>query len=418
MRIYAATWQAALASFVVAGATGALLRLCMSYGWDPGVPFDHLRHAHSHLMYFGWGTPALMALIAARLPAHGAEPMPPRVKWLLGGLLVAAFATWPLFLLYGYQPVPIGAARVPPAVVASGINILFWYAYAALYVRATRGVRRTRALRLWDLALGFLLLSTLGAWGIAVRKPLGVEDPRAATALIHLFLDVFSQGWFVLAVLGLAWDALAPRASGRHWTHVLLLVGTPLTFVLALRPADVPEWLRLAALVSGAAVGTALLAQLRALARRITRPWAIPLALLFAGACALLLVSVFPWIDWLGMLGLRVLYLHVVVLGFLTLGLFAAGERILGAGVVRGRIAMTAAALAVLLSLVPLSALWPGALGLRWAIDLAALVAPLPVLAALWGLSRSGAVLISSRGGTNGTSGTQGRDPGAVRGRS
>ncbi len=61
---------AALGCFILAGSTGALFRFGMALGGLPfGLDFGNVRDGHSHLMYFGWVTPALMALIATHLSA-------------------------------------------------------------------------------------------------------------------------------------------------------------------------------------------------------------------------------------------------------------------------------------------------------------------------------------------------------------
>src|SRR5690606_19677098 len=60
-----ALWRAALACFVIAGASGALLRFGFLYGLPRGIDASHLRHAHSHFMYFSWATPAIAALMIA-----------------------------------------------------------------------------------------------------------------------------------------------------------------------------------------------------------------------------------------------------------------------------------------------------------------------------------------------------------------
>lgn len=46
-------WKAALVGFIIAGATGSLMRFGMIHGYPAGLQFVNVRHAHSHLMYFG-----------------------------------------------------------------------------------------------------------------------------------------------------------------------------------------------------------------------------------------------------------------------------------------------------------------------------------------------------------------------------
>jgi len=120
-------WRLALACFVLAGTTGALYRFGLVLGLPWGLALTNVRHAHSHLMYFSWVTPALMALMVARLP----EVLPDgwsvpirRFRWPIVGTLVLGLAAYPFFLLFGYQLVTVGSARLPLAAVIGSLNTL------------------------------------------------------------------------------------------------------------------------------------------------------------------------------------------------------------------------------------------------------------------------------------------------------
>src|SRR5690606_7580806 len=92
------------------------------------------------------------------------------------GVLVAALASYPFYLAFGYTPVDVGDARLPLSVIVSSLNVLCWYAFVWSYRRTTRGVARTQPMLLWDLALTFLVLASLGGWALALLKPLGITD--------------------------------------------------------------------------------------------------------------------------------------------------------------------------------------------------------------------------------------------------
>src|SRR5690554_394339 len=180
-------WRGALAFFVLAGLTGAFFRFAVAQGAAFGLDLGNVRHAHSHAMYFGWVTPALMALLAHRLPSLGARPM--RGAGLVIGIAFAtALLAYPPFLLFGYAPVFLGGASLPLGAMTAGFNVLAWYAFAGLYVRARRGAAPSLPLRLFDLALFFLVFATLGAWGLPVLQAVGGEHHALKAALTHLFL--------------------------------------------------------------------------------------------------------------------------------------------------------------------------------------------------------------------------------------
>jgi hypothetical protein len=376
-------WLAALACFVLAGMTGSLLRFGMLSGFPAGLQLLNVRHAHSHLMYFGWVTPALMALIASSLPA----PPGRRLSRLLGSILVAALAAYVSFLFTGYRPVTLGESSLPLSTMLAGLNVLLWYGFVIGYRRATKGLPRFPWLRLWDAALGFLVLSSLGAWGLALSNILGMEEPLWSLALSHLFLDLFADGWFVLALLGLAYAAFPQAASQRaaHWGETLLIAGLPLTFLLSLPATSLPVAVRWVVGAAALLVGAGLLASVYALilaAWRQARLWLVPLAFLALKAAAEIVMSVPAGAAWAGSMALRIPYLHWLLLGFVTLGLAAAAEQRWGRRAVPGRSWLVVTVLLLQLSLLPLTLLWPASLGNSWALPVAAWASLGPVLVA------------------------------------
>lgn len=381
-------WPAALTCFVVAGSTGSLLRFGMLQGYPAGLQLQNVRHAHSHLMYFGWVTPSLMALIAAYLPEAVGHPLSGPYKRVIGSLFVAALLAYVPFLLYGYRPATIGGLELPLSMIAASLNIVIWYAYVVLYVRSTRGVPRFHALRLWDAALAFLVLASLGAWGLAGATFLDLSTPLLATALTRLFLDLFADGWFVLGLLGVAF-AVHPRASrsrGARWGENLLVVGLPVTFLLHMPAGTLPGVVRLIAGLGGVLVAAGLLANLWALVPGVRhsghRLWLLALAFLGLKAIAQLAVSFPAGAAWGNRMALNVSYLHWLLLGFVSLGLVAAAANAWGRKVTPGRQWFAIAVLVLLASLIPLTRLWPTAWAGRPALVAAAWATTGPVVVA------------------------------------
>src|SRR5690606_30972103 len=127
---------------------------------------------------------------------------PRNVVWILAGCFLATVVSYPLFLVFGYSLVELGDKRLPIAVIGSTLNMVFWVGFVFWYVRAMRGRTRSHALLLWDTSAVFLVLAMIGAGGLAMLKPLGIQSDAWSVALTHIFLDFFSEGWFVLAMLG------------------------------------------------------------------------------------------------------------------------------------------------------------------------------------------------------------------------
>ena len=393
-------WLAALAVFILAGATGAWMRFGLLYGFPWGLQFINVRHAHSHLMYFGWVTPALMALIVGWLPRLTARPLTSRQNTLFqANILITiifsllAFAT---FLPWGYGLAPIGRYRLPLSTITANLNMLSWYSFAGLYWQATRGVKRIRPLRFWDAALGFMILASLGAWGVALAARFNVQDPFVNVALTQLFLQTFSEGWFVLGVLGAAYAAV-PAVGGtalHSWadrSENMLIMGLPVLFLLSVPFSymPLPVWL-----IGSAGGGLAALG----LAGNITvlwsaRPpgWRLPLFFLGLKAVVTLAGTIPALTQWATVAQLRVSYLHWLLLGFVTLGLAAAARQLWGREAAAGYRWLAAAVVGVILSLLLLTSLWPAAWSGRWVRVAAAWMALAPVLAAvfmIWAASR------------------------------
>jgi hypothetical protein len=377
-------WPAALSLFVLAGLTGTLLRYGQLRGLPAGLYLVNVRHAHSHLMYFGWATPALMGLIAAWLPRLSGRPASRRFQWAMGATVIAALLSYTPFLLFGYQLAEIGDSRLPISVMAATLNVLAWYGYAFLYYKATRGAERVRPLRFWDAALIFMILASFGAWGVAVVSRLGVEDPFWSTAMTHLFLDIFSEGWFVLAALGLVYashKAASERAAG--WGEQLIVIGLPVLFLLAMPINLVPGGLRAIAGIGGLMVGAGLLLTIGALWSSVPgglTGWRAPLALLALKAIIGLGMVLPVTARWAQQNSLRIFYLHSLLLGFITLGLVVAAREIWGRAAVPGQRWLVVAILILLLSLLPMTDIWPAAWSGVWALQVAALVTLGPVL--------------------------------------
>lgn len=380
-------WRGALVLFIIAGSTGAVFRFAVAYGWAGGLELENVRHAHSHLMYFGWGTPTLMVLIWRCLPTAVTTAREGIFRWIGGSTLVAAVLAYPLFLLYGYSPVQIGTARMPIAVVGAAINVFAWYGFVGLYVVSTWHMSRTGALRLWDVAVGALVLATLGAWGLSLLPVFGVESTLVKSALTHVFLDLFSEGWFVVGGLGVAFALLPSNAQGPTWWSVgLVVLGLPCTFILGLPRSQLPVEMVLTGRVGGTMVATGLLSMVVQLGRMVSTGrfrwlWGVPLGCLGLKGLGQLAGSLVSGL-WLGTShGLRILYLHLMLLGFLSLTVVAGAQTIWRRNRCRDVAVLYFTVTILLITLLPMTPWFPGGI---LGYEIAAWAALGPVLATGW----------------------------------
>ena len=314
---------AALFALALAASTGVLLRFGIYLGMPAwAANYGAVRHAHSHLMYFGWGTLGLMALIWARLPELTGRPLPRGVGLQMAITTVLSLASYPAFWPNGYGSTTIGGVSLPFGSITAALNGLPWFLFIALYLRATRALpARPLPVQLWDWALILLVLAAAGAMGVGVQAALGMESHALQEASLHLFLDLFATGWFTLAVLGLLWVWVGETGAEQgQWVAILALL-LSLTFALGMSPTVVPElvfWL-----AATANLGAALLLAVHWL-RLLRRRRALPALALFGlsalGVYLLIAAAILVpglW-RWAAGTQLRIFILHTLLLGWMS----------------------------------------------------------------------------------------------------
>ncbi len=394
LRPLRAWWAAALACFILAGSTGAFFRFSMAHGALPmGLHFDNVRRAHSHLMFFSWVTPALMALVAARLERRPTVVFGRAVRRIIAAAIALGLASFVPFLLAGYTPMDLGGHAVPLSIIFATAEMFTWYAFAVVYRRRTRGVPRDSALALWDIAVIAMVLSSVGAWARGALVGMHVTDPFWTNAAVHFFLGIFSDGWLAVAALALVHDHLGVQMRGRQrWLTALIAVGLPMTFVLGMPPSVVPPALWSLATVAGLLVGAGFVGHAVVLWRAARRRWAEPNGRLWAAAIACFalkglaqMMFIVPVVSgWAEGAGLRILYLHVLFLGAVTLTLVESARQTWGNVTARHSRSMQVAVGLLLVTMLPTTGLWPSAWVGMGGLWITAAGSVLPIACAVW----------------------------------
>jgi len=317
----------ALFALTLAASTGVLLR----FGIVMGMPgwasnFSAIRHAHSHLMYFGWVTMGLMVLIWHYLPQQTGRPLPKGVGVQMAVSAVLALLSFPAFWSNGYGLTQIGTIALPLGAMVSGLNGILWLVFAALYWRATWGLpTRPLTIQLWDWAIVLLCLAFSGALGF-VGLVMGDKANIALQQIfLHLFLDLFAVGWFNLALLGVLWAWLGASAIPDHWlpTRSLALLLVP-TFLLGVAPPLISPTLFWVAATTNLGAAILLAWHLSALwPHRGHLPMLARFGLLILGVhivSALCVMWPGFW-QWSAGTQLRIFFLHNFLLGWVSSGL-------------------------------------------------------------------------------------------------
>lgn len=313
----------------LAAATGVLLRFGLYLGMPTwAANFNAVRHAHSHLMYFGWATLGLMALIWHYLPDYTGQRPPRAARRQLGVTAGLALLSFPAFWANGYGLTPVAGHELPLGAMVSGLNGLAWFWFMGLYYQATRRTAvRALPLQLWDWGLILLVVASLGALGVAGSAMLHSSSIFIQQFFLHLFLDLFAVGWFSLGLLGVLWAGLARHvAIPQRLPAMSLAVALAPTFVLGMSPMAVtPGMFWIAASANALAVGLLARHLLALWARRRHLPWLVwfALAALTIHLAATLLVLAPGLWRWSAGTQLRVYLLHNFLLGWVSSGLLA-----------------------------------------------------------------------------------------------
>ncbi len=308
----------------VAASTGVLLRFGLVYGM-PGWAQNYgaIRHAHSHLMYFGWGTLGIMALVWRVLPGLSGRSLPRGVHWQMALTCILSLLSFPAFWANGYGLTAIGSAELPLGAMSAAANGLPWFLFVILYARVTWKLPiRPISIQLWDWALALLLLATAGALTLGLQGALDIGNEALSNASLHLFLDLFAIGWFSLAILGLLWARLQQQTTLPTWLPTRsLAILLALTFVLGMSPAFVPSAMFWVAAIANLIAAFLLLRHGIELARRWTYlPPLVWFALvLLAGHIFSAFVIIIPgvWL-WAADTQLRIFFLHNLLLGWMS----------------------------------------------------------------------------------------------------
>lgn len=379
-------WQWAMFSFVVAGLTGFLYRL----GFLIPLPFElnleNIRHAHSHLMFFGWAS--LLPLYFIKLdivPGYHAAIGVRLMRFGLWSVLVFGLLSFPFFMIWGYSSVPIGESMLPLSVIFSGLVMIGWYVFMTGYL-ITRYRKHNFIANVWfEGALVMLFISSMGAWGVGLVQMLHFGGPLFGKALTHFFLATFVEGWVVLVLLGLIVKALNITEEDLMLSPVVLVgliaIGAPLTFPYGITESLVSLNLSVAARMGGVLVAEGVLLFVYSIiwARKGRLGlWIWPLLFLGLKGIMQLIAAVSPAGFWLSEYGIRILYLHVLLLGAFTTGVsvyLMEGLKI-SKGYFYGVLGSVSL---VIFSLVLMTSFWPSVLSGIWIYTALAVVAILPV---------------------------------------
>lgn len=333
----------ALVNFLLAASMGALLRLAF-VAELPGIKYQYLLHAHSHVAMLGWLYMALFALLVhAFVPAGASLRRYSQLFWMTEVSVIGMLLSFPV---QGYGPVSIAF---------STIHILFSYVFI-WWLWKDMGPQRTYSRLFLRTALFFQFFSTLGVWMMGPIMATALRESSFYYLAVQFYLHFQFNGWFIMAVLALLFKWLEKSgftfpARQRRFFYYLLVSSCLLTYGLAVVWATHDTFVLLFNSIGGILQALAFLVFLRLL-----RPVFIQYAPKISGVVRiLLLVSFVSFGLKIGMQALLAIptmaeaaytvrhyiigFIHLVLLGTMTFFLlaFSVHERILGIRSALGR---------------------------------------------------------------------------------
>ncbi len=319
-------WRWILFSFVLAGLTGFLYRL----GFVFQLPFElnlaNVRQAHSHLMFFGWGSLfPLYFICTLTVPGYHVAASARLMRLSLWIILVFSLLSYPSFILYGYDLARIGGFVLPLSAILSACVMVGWYLFIGSYIRVRCKKHNFKSNIWFEGALLMLVVSSLGAWGVGFVQMSGFGSEFLVKLLPHFFLTTFSEGWVLLALLGLITRVLGIKKSEFIFSPTLLVfliaVGAAVSF-----PFGMPQLLSQPFQSLFARIGAVLIAvsvlmfvvSIISTGKAKHSLWMWPLAFLGLKSVMQLSAALMPLNPIITDFGSRILYLHVLFLGAYT----------------------------------------------------------------------------------------------------
>lgn len=319
-------WSASLLFFIIAGCTGVMFRIGMT-GLDFfGLSLQNIRHAHSHFMFFGWAGLLPLIILYEDIVAVSSN-VRKSAKYSLVAILILSPVTYIFFLLWGYHPVSIGDAHIPMAAILSSFVMIAWYGFAVSYFRH----KPTQAYEYsswFQLAFVLLIVSSFGAWGVGILQIFEIENALIPKALTHFFLGTFTEGWVVLFVIGMIVRSLNMKNNdfliSPNTLQMMIAFGALLSFSYGIHYSMLTIELLWSVRVGGVLGAFALIIVVLSGLKKsgINKTWVWPLLLLGGKAVIQLIISLYPNEIWFSDHNLRILYLHLLLLGAFTIAGF------------------------------------------------------------------------------------------------
>lgn len=311
---------------------GVIMRMKYTFTF-PLFEFQYILHAHSHVAMLGWVYTALItALLYKFLPDEGfTSKTYNRIFWLIQISVAGMLITFPI---HGYWVLSI---------IFSSMHIFLTYWFIVKFIK---DVRRNRVYNKYPSSLMFiygglffLVLSTLGPFALGYVMATKLPDKNLYNQLIYFYLHFQYNGWFTFGLIGLILSKLETArifiyTSSTRYAFWLLFIANIPAYLLSLLGYTLPYlYIEIGALSAFIQIlGVLLFAKTIFTNRKILTSGLSPIAvmLFYIAVYSMLLkfvmqlVSSSPYFAAIvfGNRDIIIGYIHLIMLGFVTCGLF------------------------------------------------------------------------------------------------
>jgi hypothetical protein len=308
-----------LFNLLVVALTGLFLRSYPFISFP--LTFKNVLHGHSHFAFGGWVMPVLLSLMLRYLPVLRERIAYRHWRNVALLLLISAYGMLFSFPVGGYQLVSI---------TFSTISVLAGFYLAFLTLKAVGRKPGKIYLQFINWAMFYGVLSSLGPFLTGPLIAMGMQGSPIYFNSVYFYLHFQYNGLFLFLILGLVFRIFLPGSVNLDQRKFFLLMNTGLvaSFALSLlwnKPAGVFYWI-------GGAGALMQLAALFYLFRSFKEKFPVKrgswllimLIIFFIVKLFIQVASAFPMVASAAFAqkNLIVAYLHMVLLGIVTLFVF------------------------------------------------------------------------------------------------
>lgn len=319
----------ALFNLLLVAFAGLLLRYKISFSL-PWLNQKFLLHGHSHFAFAGWISHALMVLFLHLLLKGATLHLARHYRWILNANLLTAYGMLISFPLQGYGL---------PSIVFSTANILVLYFFTYFIWKDCRSLPVNNSSRYWiKAALLFNVVSSLGAFSLALMMATKTAHPHFYLAAVYFFLHFQYNGWFFFGCMAIVFAVFLPFVAYQRQQTIFWLFFSACVpaYLLSALWLPMPVWLYVLVIVAAVAQLAGWLLTLQtarehwSLYNRLINPYIRYILLMVSVALSIKLLlqlgSTIPSLSTLafGFRPIVIGYLHLVLLAVTSMFLLAA----------------------------------------------------------------------------------------------